>query len=505
LQIRHRWFKLRILAGFRSADCAAPISCAKKYFIMDEKQPDQEAKATGPGRQDRDCADLTAAVSPSTFPDEPIDSVIDPLKRFLHIESAGGIVLLAAAAMALVLANSRLADPFLSFWQIRAGVRIGSFSLDLSIQHWINDGLMAVFFFVVGLEVKRELVVGELRDIRNAALPVAAALGGMVVPAAFYLLLQSGKPAASGWGIPMATDIAFVVGVLALLKDRIPKGLRIMLLSLAIADDIGAILVIAVGYTQNVHIGALLLALGGVGAVLVMFRLGIRNMAVYAFCMLLVWLALHESGVHATLAGVVFGLLTPTRSWVGKGRLGAAARRTLCFVKGDGWTRLQERYATLRDMELAARKTIPPQQRFENQLHPWSGFVIMPLFALANAGVVVSPEQLGHPVAAAVACGLFLGKPAGIAAASWLAVKSGVARLPAGVGWGPIVGAGFLAGIGFTMALFVSGLALAGPLLDAAKIGILAASLLSAVVGAVLLVYFLPGSGKRKTNKTHRG
>jgi Na+:H+ antiporter, NhaA family len=490
--------ELRLTSGVRSAGWAAPIRGKIGYFIMDEKKPAERAEANDACRQDRDCANLTVSDRPSAFPDEPIDSVIDPLKRFLHIESAGGIVLLAAAAAALVLANSRLADPFLSLWQTRAAVSIGNFSLDLSIQHWINDGLMTVFFFVVGLEVKRELVVGELRDIRNATLPVAAALGGMVVPAAFYLLLQSEPPAASGWGIPMATDIAFVVGVLALLKDRIPKGLRIMLLSLAIADDIGAILVIAVGYTQHIHVVALILAVGGVGVVLALFRLGIRNMAVYAFCMLLVWLALHESGIHATLAGVVFGLLTPTRSWVGERRLGATARRTLCFLKGEGWARPQERYEALREMELATRNSIPPLQRFENQLHPWSGFVIMPLFALANAGVAVSPEQFSHPVAAAAACGLFLGKPVGIAAASWLAVKSGVARLPAGVGWGPIIGAGFLAGIGFTMALFVSGLALAGPLLDAAKIGILAASLFSAVIGATLLVSFLPSPRKNK-------
>lgn len=465
---------------------------------MVEKKQDEKAKATGSCGRDIACADLTAADGQSASPAEPIDRVIDPLKRFLHIESASGIVLLAAAAAALVLANSRFAGPFLSLWETHARLGIGSFSLDMSLQHWINEGLMAIFFFVVGLEVKRELVVGELRDIRNAALPVAAALGGMVVPAAFYLLLQYGTPAASGWGIPMATDIAFVVGILALLKERIPNGLRIMLLSLAIADDIGAILVIALGYSQNILVVPLLLAVGGVGVVLVLFSLGIRNMAVYALCMLFVWLALHKSGIHATLAGVVFGLLAPTRSWVGEGRLGVAARRTLCFLKGEGWSRPQERYETLREMEQLARRSIPPQQRFENQLHPWSGFVIMPLFALANAGVAVSPESFRHPVAAAVVCGLFLGKPVGIAAASWLAVRSGVARLPDGVGWGPLVGAGFLAGIGFTMALFISGLALAEPFLDAAKIGILAASLLSAVAGTSLLVYFLPGTKKKQ-------
>ena len=305
-----------------------------------------------------------------------------------------------------------------------------------------------------------------------------------------YLLLQYDAPVASGWGIPMATDIAFAVGILALMKDRIPKSLRVMLLSLVIADDIGVILVIALGYTQDIHWAALLLAVAGVGVVLGLFALGVRNMAVYVLCMLLVWLALHESGIHATLAGIAFGLLAPTRSWIGKGRLGAAARRTLCFLKGEGLSRPQKRYDTLRKMEQLARKSIPPQQRFGNQLHPWSGFVIMPLFALANAGVAVSPERFSDPVVAAVICGLCLGKPVGIVAASWLAVKSGLARLPDGVGWGPVLGAGFLAGIGFTMSLFISSLALAGPMLDEAKVGILVASLISAVAGTSLLVYF---------------
>jgi Na+:H+ antiporter, NhaA family len=457
---------------------------------MAQDEQDSRTNAVDPCGRDVACEDLPSDDGSPAASVEPIDRVIDPLKRFMHVESASGIVLLVAAAVALAVANSPLAGPFLSFWEMHAAVGIGSFSLDMSLQHWINDGLMAVFFFVVGLEVKRELVVGELREIRKAALPLAAALGGMVVPAAFYLLLQHDTPGASGWGIPMATDIAFVVGILALMKDRIPKGLRVMLLSLAIADDIGAILVIALGYTQDIHWAALLLAVAGVGVVLAMFALGIRNMAVYVFCMLLVWLALHASGIHATLAGVAFGLLAPTRSWIGKGRLGAAALRTLCFLKGEGWTRPQERYATLRRMEQLARTSIPPQQRFENQLHPWSGFVIMPLFALANAGVAVSPERFSDPVVAAVICGLFLGKPVGIVAASWLAVKTGLARLPDGVGWGPILGAGFLAGIGFTMSLFISGLALSGPLLDAAKVGVLAASLISAVAGASLLVYF---------------
>ena len=333
------------------------------------------------------CEDLAQSSPAQDVPSEPIDKVIDPLKRFLHVESASGIVLLASAAAALILANSPFAEGFLSFWAMKAGFTIATFSLVLSAAHWINDGLMTIFFFVVGLEIKRELAIGELSDIRKAALPIAAAIGGMLVPASFYLLLQYDGPGAVGWGIPMATDIAFVVGILALLKDRVPNGLRIMLLSLAITDDIGAILVIAVGYTQTIHFIPLGLALAGVLLVLLFFALGIRNMAVYALCMLFVWLTLHESGIHATLAGVVFGLLVPTRGWVGKGRLGTVTRRTACFLQGEGWSQAKERYDALRQMELAARKAVSPQQRFENQLHPWSGFVIMPLFALANAGV----------------------------------------------------------------------------------------------------------------------
>jgi NhaA family Na+:H+ antiporter len=436
--------------------------------------------------------DLTVLENQCPLPDEPIDKVLDPLKRFVQVESASGIVLLAATAAALLLANSPAADRFAALWETRAAVSIAGISFDMSLKHWINDGLMAVFFFVVGLEVKRELVLGELKDLRTAALPIAGALGGMLVPAGIYMLLVNQGPAADGWGIPMATDIAFVVGLLALFRDRIPDGLRVMLLSLAIADDIGAIVVIAAGYTQTIHTAALATAAGGLGLALILFRLGIRNTAVYALCMLLVWAALHESGIHATLAGVAFGLLVPTRSWVDEGRLGMVTRRTLSFLQGQGWSHCQDRYHALRQMERATRKSIAPQQRFENQLHPWTGFVIMPLFALANAGVAIRPEQFTDPVAVAVVCGLVLGKPLGIVTACWLAVKSGLARLPRGVTWGAMLGAGCLTGIGFTMSLFIAGLALQGQGLEAAKTGILLASLISAAFGTAGLIFFLP-------------
>ena len=446
----------------------------------------------------QECEYLTTSEDFSAFPDEPIDKMVDPFKRFLHVESASGFVLLGAAVAALLLANTPAAGGFQAIWDTHAAISVGNITLDLSLKHWINDGLMAIFFFVVGLEVKRELVVGELSDIRSAVLPIAAAIGGMLVPAGIYLMLINEGPSTDGWGIPMATDIAFVVGLLALLRDRVPNSLRVMLLSLAIADDIGAIVVIAVGYTETVHLTALALAVGGLCLTLVFFRLGIRNMAVYGLCMLFVWAALHESGIHPTLAGVAFGLLAPTRSWVGQGRLGTMARRTLCYLQGDQWSDPKARYKALRDMEEATRESISPQQRFENQLHPWTSFVIMPLFALANAGVALRPEGFTDPVALAVVCGLFLGKPIGIVAFSWLAVKTGIARLPRGITWGPLTGAGFLAGIGFTMSLFVAGLALENPELEAAKTGILAASLLSAVFGAGVLVFFLPTPNARE-------
>jgi NhaA family Na+:H+ antiporter len=426
------------------------------------------------------------------LPKEPIDVLGDPFKRFLHIEASSGVLLLVATVTALVLANSPLAGGFLSFWKARLGFSIGSFSMIHSLQHWINDGLMAIFFFVVGLEVKREMVMGELQDLKQASLPIAAAFGGMVVPAGIYFLLQQGTPAARGWGIPMATDIAFVVGCMAVLGSRIPNSLRVMMLSLAIVDDIGAILVIAIGYTTGINLTALALAFLGIGIFLFMMKIGIRNIPVILILMFLVWIAFHESGIHATVEGVIFGLLMPTEAWVSKSRLGKIVQQTSGFLSGENWENAAQRYALLRQMEIATRKSISKVERFEISLHPWVGFAIMPVFALANAGVPFELSDFTDPVAIAVIAGLFIGKPAGILFFSWIAVRTGLARLPEGVNWGALTGGGFLAGIGFTMALFIASLALEGDVLDAAKVGILAASFLSAVAGVVLLLLFLP-------------
>jgi NhaA family Na+:H+ antiporter len=410
----------------------------------------------------------------------------------MHVEAASGIVLLAATVVALVLANSALSEGFLDIWKTEVGFRVGSFEMFHSLKHWINDGLMAIFFFVIGLEVKRELVIGELRDRRRAALPIIAAIGGMVAPAAIYLAFQAGEPGARGWGIAMATDIAFVVGCMAVLGSRVPHGLRVMLLSLAIADDIGAILVIAIGYTESLNLTALFLGLVGLVVVFVFGRAGVRSFLVYTVLGTLVWFAFHESGVHATIAGVLLGLLTPTTAYIGQGLFGEILNRASEIFHGGEWEAEADRGAKVLRFRQVARETIPPVEFLETLLHPWVGFLIMPVFALANAGVPFELADLADPVAQAVAAGLVVGKPLGIVVLSFIAVRVGLARLPDGVNWGVLTGGGFLAGIGFTMALFISELALAGDMLDAAKVGVLGASAIAAGVGLSLLSWLLP-------------
>src|SRR6266481_3723404 len=259
--------------------------------------------------------------SPPDWPVEPIQRIVNPLVRFLQVETASGFILLLATVVALVLANSPAEQSYRAFWETPLALQVGSFSLEHSLQEWINDGFMVIFFFVIGLEVKRELVLGELRDVRRATLPIVAALGGMLAPAGIYLALQWGQPGERGWGIPMATDIAFVVGCMALLGPRVPHGLRIMLLSLAIADDIGAILVIAVGYSEALHYDALAIGMGFIAFIVVFRWIGVRNIGVYVFLGILVWLAFLKSGIHPTIAGVILGLLTPARTYLNQGVL----------------------------------------------------------------------------------------------------------------------------------------------------------------------------------------
>jgi len=419
-------------------------------------------------------------------PNTPVARFTRPLAQFLAVESAGGVVLLICAVVALAVANSPFGPAYEHFWHTPVLLDIGGFRLGGELGHFVvNDVLMTIFFFVVGLEIKREVVSGELRDARKAALPVAAAVGGMVVPAGIYLAFQGGTPAARGWGVPMATDIAFVVGVMALLGRRVPFGLKITILSLAIADDIGAVVVIAAFYSGGLAWGHLGLAALGFALIYGLNRAGVRAVPVYFMVGAGIWLAVYKSGVHPTVAGVLLGLLTPASAWVGDKTLVEVLQDALARAPGDG----DERFDTLRAVGYAAREGVSPLARLEHALHPWVGFVIMPVFALANAGVAVRLAAMADPVAVAVAAGLFLGKPVGIVLFGWLAVRAGLANLPTGVNWKLMAGGGALGGIGFTMSLFVANLAFDDDShLVAAKVGILVGSTASALLGAALLI-----------------
>ncbi|MBR0671583.1 Na+/H+ antiporter NhaA [Neoroseomonas soli] len=423
------------------------------------------------------------------LPREPIDRFTRPLARFLRIETVSGAVLLIAAMVAFGLSNSAWADGFLAFWDTPIGLRTGSFQFQRPLRDWINDGLMTFFFFVVALELKRELVVGELREPRIAALSIAAAAGGMLAPAAIYLVLQFGQPGEHGWGVVMATDTAFVIGCLALLGQNAPRRLRVFLLSLAVVDDIGAILVVAIGYSSGVGWIALAVGITGLAVVYGLRQLGIRSVLVYVLAGILIWLAIDASGIHPTVAGVALGLLTPTRGWVSDRRLRAILRRVLAYPPGNHWSGDTEDRKLLRSAGKAAREALAPVERLELILHPWVAFGVMPLFALANAGVHISLAGLANPVTLAVVIGFTFGKPVGILAFAWLAVRLSVAVRPTALGWGVMAGGGMLAGIGFTMALFIAELAFKDELLEAAKLGIFIASVISAAGGFSLLAW----------------
>jgi NhaA family Na+:H+ antiporter len=422
-----------------------------------------------------------------------IEKVIEPITHYLHVEATGGLVLMACLVVALVVANSPWAGPYHEFWQTRIGFTVGNYTLNKPILLWINDGLMTVFFFLVGLEIKREWVFGELRDPRTAALPVAAALGGMVVPAGLYLALQGGQPGSRGWGVPMATDIAFVVGILALLGKRVPTGMKLLLLTLAIIDDIGAVIVIAVAYTADLAPVYFLPAAAGFGVTYLFNRIGVRPIPIYVALGAGIWLAFLKSGVHPTVAGVLLGLLTPAYSWFSGHSLTKVAEGVSQQLQHERdpveHKTLQKEAALL--LSKTAKETISPLARLETALHPWVVYTIMPLFALANAGVAIDLTALGNPVAIAVAVGLAVGKPIGIVLFSLAAVKFGLARLPTGVNGKSLIGAGCLAGIGFTMSLFIAGLALEGDLLTAGKVGTLTGSLISAALGMTILFFTL--------------
>jgi NhaA family Na+:H+ antiporter len=420
----------------------------------------------------------------------PLSRLPTPLAEFLHLEAAGGIVLVAATLVALVWANSPWQDSYQTFWSTSLDISLGSHSLDLTLQGWVNDGLMAIFFLVVGLEIKRELVEGELNDRRRAALPAIAAVGGMVAPALIYVAITVGGEGGRGWGIPMATDIAMAVGVLSLLGSRVGPSLKLFLLALAIVDDIGAIAVIAIFYSDGINLGALAVAVAIIVVVAVARRLGVRPTPVYVALGGGLWLALHEAGLHATIAGVVMGLMAPTRP---------IRRRE---DVSDDKLRDVSTPETARETVVLARESVSVVAWLEHLLHPWTSFVIVPVFALANAGVVLSARALCDAatsrVTYGVVVGLVVGKLVGISVFAWLAVRLRIGTLPDGVGWSGIVGVAAVAGIGFTVSIFVTGLAFTdADLQDQAKIGILAASVVAGALGGVLVRRATAGQSTR--------
>ncbi|MBN2196640.1 MAG: Na+/H+ antiporter NhaA [Polyangiaceae bacterium] len=424
-----------------------------------------------------------------------------PLERFLRVEAASGILLLVATAIALGWANSPWGESCVHLWHTPMGVRVGAFAFEHSLEWVVNDGLMVVFFFVVGLEIRRELHHGELSDWRRAALPAAAALGGMVAPAALYLALAGAPATRSGWGVPMATDIAFAVGILTLLGKRIPVALRVLLLALAVIDDLGAILIIALFYSTDLALSGLLVAALGVGGVLVMQRLGVRAKLAYVAPGLVLWAGIYAAGIHPTIAGVVLGLLTPVRAWLGPQGFLMGIRDELERLAHAAPAALSshELKESLQRVNLARREAISPAESLIESLHPWVAFGIMPVFALANAGVTLSGESLDPTswnVIAAVAVGLIVGKPVGVLLASQLTLRLRISALPAGMTLRHLLVLGVVAGVGFTMALFIGKLAFTDErLLAAAKIGVLAASGGAATLGLVLGRLLLPPVG----------
>lgn len=416
----------------------------------------------------------------------------------MHIEAVSGIVLLAAAAVALVWANSPFAQSYHDLWHLDLSIGIGSAVFSKSLHFWINDALMTVFFLVVGMEVRHEIHNGALSSARQAALPAIAALGGVAAPALIYMVLNSHSVALHGWAVPTATDIAFAVGVLALLGRSIPSGVRVMLLALAIIDDIIAVLIIALFYSGGLDMGGLLIAVAGMAGVALLQCIGITSALAYVVPGAIIWFGFLQSGAHPTLAGVVLGLMTPVLpSRMDKHPLAMAEQAvkdcaaSMKTTGGDA----QALQKPLKELQLAQRAMMPPVNRVSMALHPWVAFGIMPLFALANAGVGIGAFDTGNPVAIqamlGVAVALVVGKPVGVLLASWLAVRTGLCKLPPGVNWQGVLLVGILAGIGFTMSIFIANLAFTDAvLLEAAKLGVLLASTVAALLGLCYGVVF---------------
>ncbi|MDP3087973.1 MAG: Na+/H+ antiporter NhaA [Methylotenera sp.] len=424
--------------------------------------------------------------------------VLTPFEEFIHRQTTSGLLLMGTAIIALVLANGFLAEAYLHFIHTPVNISIGNWAINMSLHHWVNDGLMALFFFVVGLELKREIMVGELSDIRQAALPIIAAIGGMVVPALIYLAFNHEGDAARGWGISMATDIAFAVGALVLLAGRVPKSLIMFLVALAIADDLGAVLIIALFYTQELALNWLIASVALL-AVLITFNFaGIRKMMPYFVVAVLLWYALLQSGVHATLAGVLGAFTVPARSEYDPSlfveRVKAQLERFTANRHQDDTLMTNEKlHSIVQNLEKNVQGVQTPLQRLEHIWHLPVAFIVIPIFALFNAGIPLQFSSLGetltHPVMLGVMFGLLFGKFIGITGACWLALRFGIGRLPSGTRFSQIAAVSVLGGIGFTMSIFIAELGFASlpEYLLMAKTGVLAASVLAGLLGFVWL------------------
>ena len=422
-----------------------------------------------------------------------VQAVRVPIQSFIHTEEVGAIILLLGAAAALAWANSPWSETYESFWHTKVSFDIYLFAVSEDLRHIVNDGLMAVFFFLVGLEIKRELLHGELSTFRKAALPAFAAAGGMAMPALVYLLFNWSGEGVNGWGVPMATDIAFALGVLALLGRRMPAELRVFLLGLAVVDDLGVIAVIATFYTETIHWTELGLGVATFAAIAACIRLGVRSLGFYLIMSVVMWLFFLESGVHATLAGVLLAAIVPSQPDLHRRDYAAVIDDLLhdfrlAMENGD-----EERAeAIVERIEHLSRGTEGPLERLEEMVHPWVSFVILPIFALANAGIVFTTDSLSDALASSVtmgiAAGLLFGKALGILGLTWLAVRLGVGQLPSGVQWRHVLGVGFLGGIGFTVAIFVSAIAFDDhTIVDQAKMGVFGSSLLAGAAGYLFL------------------
>ena len=435
-------------------------------------------------------------IRPTHWSETRIARVIGPMQAFIAQEQSSGIILLVMSVIALVLANSPLSDAYTQVLETKIAISIGPFGLSESVLHWINDGLMVIFFFVVGLEIKREFVAGELTNPRVAALPILAAAGGAIVPAIIYTIFNGRLPSAHGWGVPMATDIAFALGCLALLGSRVPFSLKVFLIAVAIVDDILAILVIAIFYTSELHLAFLGAGLGLLALLYGLNRLGVRSPLVFGLVGIPIWLCFLESGVHATIAGVLLALTVPARVRIDVPTFLLRVRELL--VQFEATATLQSpiladeaQQSALHVIEDLTEHVQAPLQRLEHSLHGLVALVVMPVFALANAGVRISTDALqpeASAIVAGVALGLLLGKPIGLVGITWLTIRLGITTMPTGATWWHMLGIGILAAIGFTMSLFVASLAFESAAhLAVTKLAVLATSIIAGVLGVFLL------------------